>query len=86
MVQCMLGTQGYRCDMIDKIKKDILNYGKDVLIIKINNIRNKSEVVEGVISEAYDRLFIVKCFDGINRSFSYSDVLISNIEIQRKMC
>lgn len=67
--------------MLKKIKKDIENMlGKSVKIT-VNNIRNKSEKVEGEISEVYDRIFIVNSIDGIKRSFSYSDVLTGTIEI-----
>ncbi|MBQ1812604.1 MAG: Veg family protein [Bacilli bacterium] len=68
--------------MIDKIKNELnINRFKN-LKIKVNNVRNKSEFFEGNISEIYERIFIVNCNDSIKRSFSYSDVLIGNIEIE----
>jgi len=70
--------------MIDKIKKDILSYENKYLKIKINNIRNKSEYIEGVICEVYDRVFVVKCSDGLCRSFNYSDILTGNVGIECK--
>lgn len=53
---------------------------------KINNIRNKSESVVGKVSEIYDRIFTVNTYDGMTLSFSYSDVLTGNVEIQDKIC
>ena len=55
------------------------NYGKRVLI-KILGIRNKIEMVEGIISECYSRVFVVKTKFG-NKSFTYGDVLIGNIKV-----
>ncbi len=67
--------------MILKIRNDIINYGNNIIKIKINNIRNKSECVFGYVVEIYDRIFVVNCSDCIKRSFSYSDVLAGIIEI-----
>ncbi len=68
--------------MIDKIKNELnINRFKN-LKIKVNNVRNNSEFFEGNISEIYERIFIVNCNDSIKRSFSYSDDLFGNIEIE----
>ena len=58
------------------------NYGKRV-IIKILGIRNKTDIVEGIISECYSRVFIVRTKFG-NKSFTYTDVLIGNIRVSVK--
>ena len=58
------------------------NYGKRV-IIKILGIRNKIEIVEGIISECYSHVFIVRTKFG-NKSFTYTDVLIGNIKVNVK--
>ena len=67
--------------MLDKIKKQIFNKRGKNIKIKINNIRNKSEYVDGIITEVYDRFFVVMCSDGITRSFNYSDILTTAVEI-----
>ena len=72
--------------MIDKIKRDIVSKRGVVYKFKINNIRNKSEYVVGKISEIYDRVFVVKSDDERCFSFTYSDILTGNVEIQEKMC
>ena len=58
------------------------NYGKRVLI-KVMGIRNKIEQVEGVISECYGRVFIVRSKFG-NKSFTYTDVLVGIIKVSIK--
>ena len=58
------------------------NYGKRV-IIKILGIRNKMDIVEGIISECYSHVFIVKTKFG-NKSFTYTDVLVGNIKVSVK--
>ena len=67
--------------MIDKIKLDISSKLNKKVNIKINNIRNKAEIFEGVIKELYSRIFVVETIDGIKRSFNYSDILRGNIEL-----
>lgn len=67
--------------MIDKIKLDISSKLNKKVNIKINNIRNKAEILEGVIKELYSRIFVVETIDGIKRSFNYSDILMGNIEL-----
>ena len=47
MVLCLLDIRGY--NMIDKIKLDISSKLNKKVNIKINNIRNKAEILEGVI-------------------------------------
>jgi len=71
--------------MIDKIKKDIISKCGLTYKFKINNIRNKSEYVIGKISEVYDRVFVIKNDDEKSTSFTYSDLLTGNVEIQEKM-
>lgn len=79
MVLCLLDILGY--NMIDKIKLDISSKLNKKVNIKINNIRNKAEIFEGVIKELYSRIFVVETIDGIKRSFNYSDILTGNIEL-----
>ena len=79
MVLCLLDIRGY--NMIDKIKLDISSKLNKKVNIKINNIRNKAEIFEGVIKELYSRIFVVETIDGIKRSFNYSDILTGNIEL-----
>ena len=70
--------------MIDKIKKELLELKNKKVDLKVNNLRNKSEIVTGKIIEYYDRLFILETESDLLRSFNYSDILIGNVEIFKK--
>ena len=43
--------------------------------------RNQKEEFDGVISEAYPAIFIIRLNNGSIRSFSYGDYIIHHIEI-----
>ena len=70
--------------MIDKIKKELLELKNKKVDLKVNNLRNKSEIVTGKIIEYYDRIFILEKERDLIRSFNYSDILIGNVEICKK--
>ena len=64
--------------------KDFINSNKNKrVIIKVIGIRNKNEMIEGIISECYANIFVVDT-EMSKRSFSYSDVLIGNILVKVK--
>ena len=66
---------------IDIIKNKIDNrIGSNVKVI-YNGSRNRKEEYFGVISEAYNYIFIIKLDSSEKKSFSYSDVLTNTIEI-----
>lgn len=67
--------------MIKKIKEYIIKNKGNIIRLKVNNIRNKSEYVDGFICEIYERIFIIEGNDGIKRSFNYTDILTGNVEI-----
>ena len=56
--------------------------GKDV-VVKVLGIRNKVDRIEGIISECYSHVFVVRTKFG-NKSFTYTDVLIGNIRVDVK--
>lgn len=58
------------------------NFGK-VVKIKVHGIRNKNEVIKGIISECYKNIFIVNT-NLFKRSFSYKDLLLGIIKIDVK--
>lgn len=64
--------------------RDLINVNKgNKVTIKVSGIRNKSEMLDGVITECYRNVFIVDT--GFNkRSFTYTDVLIGNILVNFK--
>ena len=59
--------------------------GKSVTV-KCNRGRNKFCVFDGVISEAYPAVFIIKTDDATEgrRSFSYQDILCGNVRIRER--
>lgn len=67
--------------MVSDIKKELeRNIGKKVRIT-VYGMRNRREVVVGIIKEVYPNIFTVSSRD-ISKSFSYSDVLIGDIKIE----
>ena len=68
--------------MINKIKSDIESKKNKVLKFRHNGLRNQIEEFNGTIEEIYDYIFTIKIIDKDEiKSFSYSDVLINNLEI-----
>lgn len=65
---------------IKKIREKIENLKNKKIRFKINGSRNQIEEFEGVITEIYNYIFIVET-ETIKKSFSYTDVLINNLEI-----
>ena len=66
--------------MIDKIRDKIVLLKNKRIKFRYNGSRNQIEEFYGVITECYNYVFIIKCSD-INRSFSYSDVLIGFLDV-----
>ena len=68
--------------MLDNIKRVILdNKGKRVEII-YNGSRNRIESYSGIIVEIYSSLFIIRLDTGLNKSFSYADLLTGVVNIK----
>lgn len=68
---------------IKKIREKIENLKNKKIRFKINGSRNQIEEFEGVITEIYNYIFIVET-ETTKKSFSYSDILINNLEIINK--
>lgn len=68
---------------IEKIKKNIDKRLGDNVRITYNGSRNKKEEYNGIITETYNYIFIVKVNDD-KKSFSYRDVLTNTIEVSFK--
>ena len=66
---------------IEKIKNNIDTKVGDNVKIICNGSRNKKEEFQGVITETYNYIFIVKLDTDETKSFSYSDVLTKTIEV-----
>ncbi len=71
--------------MINKIKEDIKNKKGETLKFRFNGTRNQKEEFEGIIVGAYNYIFTIKTINAKEeiKSFTYSDVLIDNLEIYK---
>ena len=65
---------------IEKIRNSIASCVGKEFLFKVNGARNQTEKFYGIVSDVYKFVFLIKCSNGIVKSFSYSDVLIGNIE------
>ena len=66
---------------IEKIKNKINDKLGDNVKIIYNGSRNRVEEFEGIITETYNYIFIVKLITEEIKSFCYSDVLTQTIEL-----
>ena len=71
--------------MINKIYNRLNSLRGKKVTIKINNLRNRTELLKCKILDLYPRIFTVESENKV-RSFSYSDVLMGNIEIINEIC
>ena len=69
--------------MINKIKEDIKSKKGEKLHFRFNGARNQIDEFDGVIIETYNSIFTIRTFNarGELKSFTYSDILIDNLEI-----
>ena len=69
--------------MINKIKEDLITKKGKVLKFRHNGARNQVEEFKGIIMETYNYIFTIKTVDEREeiKSFTYSDILIDNLEI-----
>ncbi len=69
--------------MINKIKEDLELKKGEKLHFRFNGSRNQIEEFEGIIVGIYNYIFTIKTINDKEelKSFTYSDVLIDNLEI-----
>ena len=65
---------------LDKIKEEIASLVNKQIMISISGSRNKKQMYRGIINNAYSNVFTV-LIEGINKSFTYSDVAIGDVKI-----
>ena len=66
---------------LDKIKENIKNIRNSKRRFIFHGSRNQDEEFVGFIKSVYPSVFIIELENGQIRSYSYSDLLISNLEI-----
>lgn len=67
--------------MIGKIKDNLESKKGKNLHFKFNGARNQIEEFNGSIEDMYNFIFTIKTDDNKIKSFTYSDILIENLEI-----
>ncbi len=70
--------------MIENIKKLLNETNHKNISIKINNIRNKSDIVSGKVKNLYSRHFTFETIDGLIKSILYVDIITGNVELLDK--
>jgi len=67
--------------MINKIRDNLKNMLGKNLHFKYNGARNQIEEFDGYINQIYNYVFTIKINNSIIKSFTYTDILINNLEI-----
>ncbi|MEG1710397.1 MAG: Veg family protein [Clostridia bacterium] len=72
---------------IEQCRKAVMLLIGKSIIVRHNKGRNKIAVFDGVISEAYSGVFVIKIKSAIQdrMSFTYKDILCGDIRIKEKM-
>ena len=68
---------------VDKVRSEIKSKEGKILHFKFNGSRNQIVEFEGEIIETYQAIFVVKLTDNNIKSFSYSDLITSSLEISK---
>lgn len=66
--------------MIEKVRKNIISLMGKKIKFRYNGSRNQIEEFDGVIINCYNYVFVINV-GSMNRSFSYSDVLIGVLDV-----
>lgn len=67
---------------IEKIKEIVQDNQNRTINFRFNGNRNQSEEFKGKIVDAYKTVFLIKLDNNMIRPFTYTDVLIGNLEIK----
>ena len=65
---------------LDKIKEEISSLINKEVMVNISGSRNKKQMYKGIINNVYSNIFTV-LIEGVNKSFTYSDVAIGDVKI-----
>lgn len=71
---------------VNKVRNAVKNQTGKKVKIRINRGRHKVDVTEGIISETYPSIFLIRIQEGIDMpvktmSYSYTDILTRDIEL-----
>lgn len=65
---------------VSSIKDEIMTLINKPVMIKVSGSRNKTLMFKGIVNNAYSNIFTV-LVEGVNKSFTYSDVAIGDVKI-----
>ena len=65
---------------LDKIKEEVASLINQEVMINVSGSRNKKQMYRGIINNVYSNIFTV-LIEGVNKSFTYSDVAIGDVKI-----
>ena len=71
---------------VSRVRREVVNNIGRRVKIKANKGRHKIDITEGIISETYPSMFLIKIDDGTSDSvktmtFSYTDVLTKDVQM-----
>lgn len=66
---------------IDKMKEIVRQNQGKLHSFRFRGTRNQIDEFKGIITEIYPAIFIITLDDCHRKSFSYSDLLVDNLEI-----
>lgn len=71
---------------VSKVRREINSHVGSRVKIKANRGRNKMDITEGIITETYPSIFLIKIDDASSEavktmSFSYADVLTKDVQM-----
>lgn len=71
---------------VNKVRRAVVSHLGSKVKIRANKGRHKIDITEGIISETYPSIFLVKVQDELEEtfqmmSFSYTDVLTKDVQL-----
>lgn len=66
---------------LDKIKKIVADNKGIIHLFRFKGARNQIDEFQGIITDLYPAIFIITLDNSTVKSFSYSDLLVDNLEI-----
>ena len=65
---------------LNKVKEEISSLINQEVMINVSGSRGKNQMYKGIVNNVYSNIFTV-LIEGVNKSFSYSDVAIGDVKI-----
>ena len=65
---------------LTQVKKEILSLINKEVMLSVSGSRGKNQMYKGIVNNVYSNIFTV-LIEGVNKSFSYSDVAIGDVKI-----